>query len=278
MKIKFLLIVLVYALTPMAATASEDSSASTILEVVNDFVRNETRHLPGKVIIKSNRPDTRQTPRSCRQPQPFLPTGGRVWGKFSVGVRCQDEATWTLYVPVEIEVITRVVHAAQPVSMGKQLEAQDIVSKEADLVRIPGEVATDPDQVIGKVATTFLASGQPIRTHQLRHLARAESTAHCNRSRICRQHGRRGACCRGRRRSRPGAQPHRTYHQGNSTGRGSSRNKAVIVLFRYLCERYPGKTVSSIINGITDPSGKTGTMKSIAFPVLRNKEARYDDK
>lgn len=168
MKIKFLLIVLVYALTPMAATASEDSSASTILEVVNDFVRNETRHLPGKVIIKSNRPDTRQTPRSCRQPQPFLPTGGRVWGKFSVGVRCQDEATWTLYVPVEIEVITRVVHAAQPVSMGKQLEAQDIVSKEADLVRIPGEVATDPDQAIGKVATTFLASGQPIRMHQLR--------------------------------------------------------------------------------------------------------------
>ncbi|WP_350282012.1 flagellar basal body P-ring formation chaperone FlgA [Nitrosomonas sp.] len=168
MKIKFLLIVLAYALNPMAAIASEDSSTSVILEVVNSFVRNETRHLLGRVIIKSSGLDTRQTPRSCRQPQPFLPAGGRVWGKFSVGVRCQDEATWTLYIPVEIEVISRVVHAAQPVSMGKQLEAQDIVSKEVDLVRIPGGVATDPDQVIGKVATTFLASGQPIRTHQLR--------------------------------------------------------------------------------------------------------------
>lgn len=94
--------------------------------------------------------------------------GGRLWGKFSVGVRCQDEASWTLYVPVEIEVIIRVIHTAQPVSMGKQLEAQDIVSKEVDLVRISGEAVTDPDQAIGKVATTFLASGQPIRTHQLR--------------------------------------------------------------------------------------------------------------
>lgn len=168
MKIKFLLIILAYALTPIAAIASEDSSASAILKVVNDFVRHETRHLPGKVIIKSSRLDTRQAPRSCRQPQPFLPAGGRVWGKFSVGVRCQDEATWTLYIPVEIEVISRVVHAAQPVSMGKQLGALDIVSKEVDLVRIPGGVATDPDQVIGRVATTFLASGQPIRMHQLR--------------------------------------------------------------------------------------------------------------
>lgn len=150
------------------ATAGEDSSAKTIFRTVDDFVRMETRHLPGEVIININQQDSRQTIRPCNQLQPFLPPGGRLWGKFSVGVRCQDEASWTLYVPVEIEVITRVIHTAQPVSMGKQLEAQDIVSKEVDLVRISGEAVTDPDQAIGKVATTFLASGQPIRTHQLR--------------------------------------------------------------------------------------------------------------
>lgn len=167
MNIKFLLIVLAYTLIPVAA-ASEYSSASAILEAVNDFVHNETRHLPGKVIIKANKPDARHVSRSCRQFQPFLPPGGRIWGKFSIGVRCQDGTTWMLYVPVEIEVISHVIHAAQPISMGKQLEIQDIVSKEVDIVRIHGEVATDPDQAVGKVATTFLASGQPIRTHQLR--------------------------------------------------------------------------------------------------------------
>jgi len=83
-------------------------------------------------------------------------------------VRCQDETSWTLYVPVEIEVIASVVHAAHPINHGTVITAQDIVSKEANLVRIPNQAVTDPDQVIGKVAATFLASGQPIRTHQLR--------------------------------------------------------------------------------------------------------------
>lgn len=166
---KPLLIILVCSLLlSTTAIASEDSPGEAILKLVNDFVRVETLHLPGKVIIKTNQPDARQTLRPCNQLQPFLPPGGRLWGKFSVGVRCQDEAAWTLYVPVEIEVIASAIHAAQPINMGKLVGAQDIVSKEVDLVRIPAGAVTDPDQAIGKVAATFLASGQPIRTHQLR--------------------------------------------------------------------------------------------------------------
>ncbi|MBE7527168.1 flagellar basal body P-ring formation protein FlgA [Betaproteobacteria bacterium PRO4] len=167
MRMKFLLLALASTLTT-TAIAAENPSAAVIFKAVNDFVREETRQLPGRVVIRINQPDSRQIPRLCQQPQPFLPAGGRVWGKFSVGVRCQDEASWTLYVPVEIEVNTGVVHAARPISMGKPLDMQDIVIKEADLVRIPGGAITDADQVIGKVATSFLASGQPIRSHQLR--------------------------------------------------------------------------------------------------------------
>lgn len=166
---KILLIKIICSLfLSMAAVAGEDSSAKTIFKTVDDFVRTETRHLPGKVIIRINQPDSRQAMRPCSQLQPFLPPGGRLWGKFSVGVRCQDETSWTLYVPVEIAVIASVVHAAQPINRGEVITAQDIVSKEANLVRIPNQAITDPAQVIGQVATTFLASGQPIRAHQLR--------------------------------------------------------------------------------------------------------------
>ena len=168
-KIKYLLFALACTLIPTTVIAEENSPAATLHNVVNDFVLNETHQLPGKVIIRINNPDTRQQAlRPCQRPEAFLPVGGRIWGKFSVGVRCQDEASWTVYVPVEIEVIASVVHAAQPISMGKTIDSNDIVSKEADLVRIPGGVITDPDQAIGKVAATFLASGLPIRIHQLR--------------------------------------------------------------------------------------------------------------
>lgn len=169
MDIKILLIIfLVNLLFPMTIFASDNSTAETIARIVTDFVRTETRHLPGTVTIKTNPLDTRQIAHPCDQLQPFLPPGGRLWGKFSVGIRCQDETNWTLYVPVEIAVMANVVHTAQPISRGKILDTQDIVLKETDLVRIPTGVATDPDQVIGKVATTFLGSGQPIRLHQLR--------------------------------------------------------------------------------------------------------------
>ena len=167
MNIKFLLVALSYLLISTAA-AADNSSSEVIFEVVKAFVYKEAQNLPGKIIIKTGRSDSGYAPRSCQQPEPFLPAGGRIWGKFSVGVRCQGEAAWTLYVPVEIQVITSVVHAARLVSIGKPLDAQDIVIKEVDLVRIPREAATDPNQVIGKVAATHLSSGQPVRMHQLR--------------------------------------------------------------------------------------------------------------
>lgn len=168
MKFLLLLIAFLCPLLSVSALAANDSSIQTVLAAVKTFVYDETRHLPGRVTIKPGRPNSDPALRSCRQPEPFLPPGGRLWGKFSVGVRCQDEATWTFYIPVEIEVIASVVHAARPVSMGSMLNAGDIVIKEVDLVRTPGNAVTDPDQVIGKVAASYLASGQSIRTHQLR--------------------------------------------------------------------------------------------------------------
>lgn len=151
-----------------ATIASEHSATAAITKAVNDFVYAETRHLPGKVTI-TVKPNTYRAAQPCNQLQPFLPPGGRLWGKFSVGVRCQNEETsWTLYVPVEIAVIASVVHAAQPINRGQIITAQDIVSKEANLVRIPNQAITDPVQVISQVATAYLASGQPIRAHQIR--------------------------------------------------------------------------------------------------------------
>src|SRR5690606_7309371 len=82
--IKILLIIfLVNLLFPMTIFASDNSTAETIARIVTDFVRTETRHLPGTVTIKTNPLDTRQIAHPCDQLQPFLPPGGRLWGKFS---------------------------------------------------------------------------------------------------------------------------------------------------------------------------------------------------
>jgi flagella basal body P-ring formation protein FlgA len=168
MNIKLLLIIFFCFFIQIPATATNNAFTDAIIETVKTFVHDETRHLPGKVVIKPGKSDSRLALQPCQQLEPFLPPGGRVWGRFSVGVRCRDESTWTLYIPVEIEVIAKVVHTAQPVSMGKLLSAHDVVMREVDLVRISGDTLNDPEQVIGKVAATSLASGQPLRRYHLR--------------------------------------------------------------------------------------------------------------
>jgi len=61
----------------MAAIAGEDSSEKTIFKTVDDFVRMETRHLPGRVIIRINQPDSRQTMRPCSQLRTLM---GKILG------------------------------------------------------------------------------------------------------------------------------------------------------------------------------------------------------
>lgn len=149
-------------------TAAEQTTANTIVAAIENFVAQETHHLPGNVIIKSGVPNSRMARQSCDYLEAFLPAGASMWGRFSVGVRCHGENSWVLYVPVEIAVITQAAHAAQTISAGKSLSEADMVMKEVDLVRFSRNVILDPQQAAGKITTTSLAVGQPIRENQLR--------------------------------------------------------------------------------------------------------------
>lgn len=163
---KLLFTVFLYFCT--APAIANEHSAEQIRAVIESFVHQETRHLPGNVILRSIGSESSYAQRTCQQPEAFLPPGGRLWGKFSVGVRCQDEATWTIYVPVEIAIMADVVYAARPINAKEVVSTADIVVKEANLVRLPRGVVTDSAQAVGNVAVTFLTSGQPIRANQLR--------------------------------------------------------------------------------------------------------------
>ena len=98
-----------------------------------------------------------------------MPTGGRLWGRTSVGVRCNNpNATWTIYVQAEVAVMTDVLHTAHPISVGQTITPDSIVLQNANLTQMPDGILTNPNQVIGKVAASNLSAGQPIRPQMLR--------------------------------------------------------------------------------------------------------------
>lgn len=148
--------------------AATTQSISSLLESAENFAYQGTRDLPGSVKITLNKMDSNIALPKCSRLESFLPTGSRLWGKTSIGVRCNDQQAWTIYIQVDIEVITKVIHSAKPILRDHTINEGDIVFKEVNLVRMSEGAFTDSEKVIGKVAVTNINVGQPIYSQSVR--------------------------------------------------------------------------------------------------------------
>ncbi len=149
--------------------SSERQKIPPILKVVENFVRTETANLPGRVSFHLGAVDPHLKLPTCHASlEPFLPTGARLWGQSMVGVRCNEQNGWSMYVPATIKVVSNVVHAVKPLSHGHQVVPADIILQEADLTQLSSGALTEIDQALGKTVVSNIGSGQPIRQDQLR--------------------------------------------------------------------------------------------------------------
>lgn len=139
-------------------------TAASIQGSIEHFLRAQTAGLPGAVSHSVGPID----PRNCAAPEVFLPPGARLWGKSHVGVRCSVPASWTIYVPVTVQVQGSYLVAARPLPPGHTLAAGDLAPASGDLALLPAGVAQDPSQIIGRSTTAPLAAGQPLRADLLR--------------------------------------------------------------------------------------------------------------
>lgn len=150
-------------------TNNAHQEIALIKNAIEVFLYNNTANLPGQVIVNVGQIDNQLRLPKCPQLEPFVPTGSRLWGKTSIGVRCDSEAaSWTIYVQTEINVMADILHIARSISSGQTITHEDIALQNVNLAQMPDSIFTDANQVIGKVATTNLAAGQPIRPQMLR--------------------------------------------------------------------------------------------------------------
>jgi flagella basal body P-ring formation protein FlgA len=142
--------------------------------VIEQFLLAQTSGLPGKVSIRIDTPMSGALP-ACDALEPFLPNGARLWGRASVGLRCNgdksgDAATpsWTRYIPVYVAVVANYYVAARPINAGETLNAADIEVRQGDLSALPRGVITNPQQAAGMIASNRIALGAPLRLELLR--------------------------------------------------------------------------------------------------------------
>ena len=156
-------------LASQTRTVAQQQDIAVIKTAVENFIYRNTSTLPGEVIVNIDKIDNHLNLPNCPVLEPFIPTGSRLWGKTSVGVRCNHQyVIWTIYVQAEVNVMTSVLHIARPVSSGQPLTFEDITFQNVNLTQMPDGIFTSADHVIGKVATTNLSAGQPLRQQMLR--------------------------------------------------------------------------------------------------------------
>ena len=155
------------AMPASGATSPSAPLAGSARPVIEQFLLGQTAALPGQVAITIDMPMSGALP-PCDAPEPFLPSGARLWGRLSVGVRCNTNPQWTRYVPAYITVTGTYYVAARTINAGQPLTPGDAEVREGDLTTLPAGVIVDLAQLNGVTASNRIASGAPLRRELLR--------------------------------------------------------------------------------------------------------------
>jgi len=141
---------------------------AVVRQIAEQFLHAQTRGLPGHVSISVNKLDPRLDLAACAAPQAFMPSGSRVWGKTTVGIRCTVPTPWTVYIQAKVSVVAGYIVTAAPLAQGQIVSATDLATMQGDLTTLPTGIITDAAQAIGRTVTLSLQAGSALRQDSLR--------------------------------------------------------------------------------------------------------------
>ena len=146
--------------------ARQDTAA--IVPIVEAYLQSQTGKLPGQSKITVTPPDTRLDLPACPKPETFLPTGARLQGRVTVGVRCREPSRWTIYVQAQISVSTQYLVTAAPLAQGHVISENDLTVAAGELNAASAGLITDMAQAIGRTLAAPIAAGLPLRSNLFR--------------------------------------------------------------------------------------------------------------
>lgn len=163
-----LALLVLLALAPLAGTALARQEPAEVKRAIAEFLQVQARGLPGEAsfTVGSIDPDNHLAP--CPALEAFLPAGSRPWGRINIGVRCQVEGGWSIYVPVQIKVMGEYLVSTRPLARGHTLAAGDLTRRQGDLAALPAGILTEEAQAIGKTINISIQSGHILRSDSLR--------------------------------------------------------------------------------------------------------------
>ncbi len=114
----------------------------------------------GRIVATAGHLDKRlQLPRCTSNVEPYIQNPGRNVGRMVVGVRCNGEKPWNVYLPVRVALMENVLVTARPLQRGHVLEAGDVVVDQRDVSEVFGGFLSDVDAAVGQRLKRSVGSG-----------------------------------------------------------------------------------------------------------------------
>jgi len=153
-------------LAGMAAAAHADNpqqSHDSILEAAREHVLQRSEQFPGQVSVKPSPLDRRLRLAECDIPlQTYESPNGLRAGRSVVGVRCDGNKPWKVYVPVHIATLDQVVISTRALARGQLVGKDDLTITEQDTARLHKGYFTDASRLIGQRAKRAISGGRVI--------------------------------------------------------------------------------------------------------------------
>ncbi len=134
-----------------------------IRETVRAFLLERAQRPGAEIEIEIGRLDPRlRLGRCARALEAYLPPSGRTLGRVTIGVRCDGDSPWSLYVPAQVQAFAPVVVAARQLERGSTLGRGDLRLERRDLGRLHRGYFLDPARVVGKSADQVVRRGRTL--------------------------------------------------------------------------------------------------------------------
>ena len=97
-----------------------------------------------------------------------MPGGVRLWGRARVGLRCDEGARWSVFLPITVKVFAQAWSANQALPAGTVIDASHLRLEEVDLAAEPSPVLRQPQAAFGRALARGLRAGQALREADLK--------------------------------------------------------------------------------------------------------------
>ena len=151
-----------------ACTLVARQEAEPVKQAIEEFLRVQTKGLPGQVSFSVGNIDPHNALAPCSALEVTLPTGARAWGNTNVKVHCQSANSWDIFVPVKVRIVGEYLVTVRPLTQGQAVMESDLAKNRGDLANLPNGIITETSQAIGKSLAQSVAAGQPLRSDMLR--------------------------------------------------------------------------------------------------------------